>query len=100
MGQNGGAGKSTLVKTISAHYDCEIIDGDMEYKNKNLGELDVAQRANEGIFLSFQNPVEVKGVNNSYFLKTAINEKRKYQGLDELDAMNFFKTYKRRVSKI
>lgn len=98
MGQNG-AGKSTLVKTISAHYDCKIIDGDMEYKNKDLAELDVAQRANEGIFLSFQNPVEVKGVNNSYFLKTAVNEKRKYQGLDELDAMDFLKLTKEELAK-
>lgn len=98
MGQNG-AGKSTLVKTISAHYDCEVTDGKIEYKGKDLLELEVSDRAKEGIFLSFQNPVEVKGVNNSYFLKTAVNEKRKHAGLDELDAMDFLKLTKDELAK-
>ena len=93
MGTNG-AGKSTLVKALSAHYDCTVTNGAITYKKKNLLELDVAQRANEGIFMSFQSPVEVPGVNNSYFLKTAINEKRKYQGLEEIDAMQFLKHVK------
>ena len=64
MGTNG-AGKSTLVKTLSGHYDCVINDGKITYKNKDLLEMDVTQRANEGIFMSFQSPVEVSGVNNS-----------------------------------
>ena len=98
MGQNG-AGKSTLVKTLSAHYDCEVIDGTITYKNKDLDELDVSQRANEGIFLSFQNPVEVPGVNNSYFLRTAVNEKRKYEGKEELDAIEFLKLTKEELGK-
>lgn len=98
MGTNG-AGKSTLVKTISAHYDCIVTEGKITYKNKDLLEMDVAQRANEGIFMSFQTPVEVPGVNNSYFLKTAINEKRAYQGLEELDAMEFLKLVKEETSK-
>lgn len=98
MGQNG-AGKSTLVKTLSAHYDCEVIDGTITYKNKDLDELDVSQRANEGIFLSFQNPVEVPGVNNSYFLRTAVNEKRKYEGKEELDAIEFLKLTKKELGK-
>ncbi|MDY3199832.1 MAG: Fe-S cluster assembly ATPase SufC [Arcobacter sp.] len=98
MGTNG-AGKSTLVKTISAHYDCIVTEGKITYKNKNLLEMDVAQRANEGIFMSFQTPVEVPGVNNSYFLKTAINEKRAYEGLKELDAMEFLKLVKEETSK-
>ncbi len=98
MGQNG-AGKSTLVKTIAAHYDCKVIDGKIDYKNKDLKELDVAQRANEGIFLSFQNPVEVAGVNNSYFLKTAINEKRKYNKEEELTAIEFLKLTKEELAK-
>ena len=98
MGQNG-AGKSTLVKTLSAHYDCEVTDGNINYKDKNLLDLDVAQRANEGIFMSFQNPVEVKGVNNSYFLRTAINEKRKYNNQDELDTMQFLKQTKEELAK-
>ena len=98
MGTNG-AGKSTLVKTLSAHYDCIVTEGKITYKNKDILEMDVAQRANEGIFMSFQTPVEVPGVNNSYFLKTAINEKRAYQGLEELDAMEFLKLTKEETGK-
>jgi len=98
MGING-AGKSTLVKTLSAHYDCEVTGGSITYKKKDLLEMDVAQRANEGIFMSFQNPVEVPGVNNSYFLKTAVNEKRVYQGKEEVDAMEFLKHIKAETSK-
>lgn len=98
MGQNG-AGKSTLVKTLSAHFDCEVVDGKIDYKNKDLLELDVSQRANEGIFMSFQNPIEIPGVNNSYFLKTAVNEKRKYEGKEELDAMDFLKLTKEQLEK-
>ena len=98
MGTNG-AGKSTLVKTLSAHYDCVVTNGAITYKKKNLLDLDVAQRANEGIFMSFQSPIEVPGVNNSYFLKTAINEKRKYNGLEEIDAMEFLKNVKEETNK-
>lgn len=98
MGTNG-AGKSTLVKTLSAHYDCVVTDGKITYKNKDLLELDVAQRANEGIFMSFQTPIEVPGVNNSYFLKTAINQKRKYAELEEIDAMEFLKLVKEETGK-
>lgn len=98
MGING-AGKSTLVKTLSAHYDCVVTEGSVTYKKKDLLELDVNERANEGIFMSFQNPVEVPGVNNSYFLKTALNEKRTYNGEEEIDAMQFLKYIKEETSK-
>ncbi len=98
MGTNG-AGKSTLVKTLSAHYDCVVSEGIITYKNKDLLELDVTQRANEGIFMSFQSPIEVAGVNNSYFLKTAMNAKRAYAGLAEIDAMEFLKITKEEMSK-
>ena len=98
MGTNG-AGKSTLVKTLSGHYDCVVTDGNVTYKNKNLLEMDVATRANEGIFMSFQNPVEVSGVNNSYFLRTALNQKRVYEGLSELDTMEFLKLTKEQTAK-
>ena len=98
MGTNG-AGKSTLVKALSAHYDCIITEGKITYKKKNLLDLDVTQRANEGIFMSFQSPIEVPGVNNSYFLKTAMNEKRKYNGLEEIDAMEFLKQVKEETNK-
>lgn len=98
MGTNG-AGKSTLVKTLSGHYDCVVTDGNVTYKDKNLLEMDVATRANEGIFMSFQNPVEVAGVNNSYFLRTALNQKRVYEGLSELDTMEFLKLTKEQTAK-
>lgn len=98
MGTNG-AGKSTLVKTLSAHYDCIVTEGKVTYKNKDLLEMDVATRANEGIFMSFQSPVEVAGVNNSYFLKTALNEKRVYEGLEPIDAMEFLKLVKEETTK-
>lgn len=93
MGVNG-AGKSTLVKTIANHYDCEVTSGSISYKDKNLLDLDVEQRANEGIFLSFQHPVEVAGVANNYFLKTALNSKREYNDEKPLDAMEFLKLIK------
>ena len=98
MGKNG-TGKSTLVKTISAHSDCEIKSGNIRYKNINLLDLDVSQRSKVGIFLSFQNPIEVPGVNNSYFLKTAVNEKRKYNNLKELNSIEFLKLTKEQLDK-
>ena len=98
MGING-AGKSTLVKTLAAHYDCEVTSGTVSFKGKDLFGLEVDERANEGLFLSFQHPVEVPGVLNNYFLKTAINAKRKYQGEEELDAMEFLKLSKSETSK-
>ena len=98
MGVNG-AGKSTLVKTLSAHYDCEVMGGKVTYKKKDLLDLDVSERANEGIFMSFQNPVEVPGVNNSYFLKTAINEKKAYNKEEQIDAMDFLKLVKEQTAK-
>jgi len=93
MGMNG-AGKSTLVKTIADHYDCEVKAGSITYNNENLLELNVEERANKGIFLSFQHPIEVPGVGNSYFLKTALNAKRKFNEQKELDAMEFMKLVK------
>ena len=98
MGTNG-AGKSTLVKTLSGHYDCIVEEGKITYKNKDLLQMDVTQRANEGIFMSFQSPIEVAGVNNSYFLKTAMNAKRTYTGLPEIDAMEFLKLVKEETGK-
>lgn len=98
MGTNG-AGKSTLVKTLSGHYDCNVTCGEVSFKNKDLLELDVDERANEGLFMSFQNPVEVPGVNNSYFLKTAVNAKKVYENKEEVDAMQFLKYIKEETKK-
>ncbi len=93
MGTNG-AGKSTLVKTLSAHFDCEVTGGEITYKDKNLLEISVSERANDGIFMSFQNPTEIPGVNNMYFLKTALNAKRAYKKLGEMNIAEFLKLIK------
>ena len=98
MGVNG-AGKSTLVKTISGHYDTNITSGTITYNGKDITDLSPDKRANEGIFLSFQSPVEVPGVNNSYFLKTAVNAKKVYNGEKELDYMEFMKILKTKLGQ-
>lgn len=93
MGPNG-AGKSTLSKALVGHYDIEMIDGDITYKGKNINEMEAEERALDGIFLSFQHPVEIPGVNNAYFLRTALNAKRKHEGKEELNAAEFLRLMK------
>jgi Fe-S cluster assembly ATP-binding protein len=90
MGPNG-AGKSTLSKALVGHYDVELTGGDIIYKGKNINEMEPEERALEGIFLSFQHPVEIPGVNNAYFLRTALNAKRKHEGKEELNAAEFLR---------
>jgi Fe-S cluster assembly ATP-binding protein len=93
MGPNG-AGKSTLSKTIVGHYDVEVTQGNILYKGKSITEMEPEERALEGIFLSFQHPVEIPGVNNAYFLRTALNAKRKHEGKEELNAAEFLRLMK------
>jgi len=93
MGPNG-AGKSTLSKAIVGHYDVEVTDGEILYKGKNIVDEEPEERALDGIFLSFQNPVEIPGVNNAYFLRTAVNARRKHLGLPELNAAEFLREMK------
>jgi len=88
MGPNG-SGKSTLAQVLAGHEEYKIDDGKVEYLSKDLLEMDVEERACEGIFLAFQYPVELPGVNNTYFLKSALNAQRKYRGEKEIDAMEF-----------
>jgi len=90
MGPNG-AGKSTLSKALVGHYDVELTGGDIIYKGKNINEMEAEERALEGIFLSFQHPVEIPGVNNAYFLRTALNAKRKHEGKEALNAAEFLR---------
>lgn len=90
MGPNG-SGKSTLALVIAGHEDYVVHDGTVEFLGKNLLELEPEERAREGIFLGFQYPVEIPGVNNAYLLKAAVNAKRKHEGLDEIDAFEFLK---------
>jgi Fe-S cluster assembly ATP-binding protein len=88
MGPNG-SGKSTLAQVLAGHNDYEVDKGEVSYLGKNLLEMDVDERACEGVFLAFQYPVELPGVNNTYFLKSALNAQRKYRGEAEIDAMEF-----------
>ena len=90
MGPNG-SGKSTLSAVLVGNPLYEVTEGEAWFNGKNLLEMTPDARANEGIFLSFQYPVEIPGVSMTNFLKTAINEKRKYQGLPELKAADFLK---------
>jgi len=99
MGPNG-SGKSTLSYVLSGKDKYEIDDGTIEYNEKNLLELDVDERANEGLFLAFQYPMEIPGVQTSFFLKTAINSKRKYLGHSEMDALEFAKLMKSKAEEL
>tara|TARA_B100000925_G_scaffold273921_1_gene239006 strand:- start:2663 stop:3409 length:747 start_codon:yes stop_codon:yes gene_type:complete len=99
MGPNG-SGKSTLSYVLSGKEGYEIDSGSVDFKGKNLLELDVDERSNEGLFLAFQYPMEIPGVQTSFFLKTAINAKRKYQGLEEIDALEFAKLVKSKAEEL
>ena len=99
MGPNG-SGKSTLSYVLSGKDKYEIDDGTIEYNEKNLLELDVDERANEGLFLAFQYPMEIPGVQTSFFLKTAINSNRKYLGHSEMDALEFAKLMKSKAEEL
>ena len=88
MGPNG-SGKSTLAQVLAGHEDYKITEGNVDYLGKDLLEMDVDERACEGIFLAFQYPVELPGVNNTYFLRSALNAQRKHRGEKEIDAMEF-----------
>ncbi len=99
MGPNG-AGKSTLSKTIVGHPDVEVTEGEIIYKDKNIVDMEPEERALEGIFMSFQHPVEIPGVNNAYFLRTALNAKRKHQGLKPLNAAEFLRLLKEKIKEL
>lgn len=88
MGPNG-TGKSTLASVIAGKEEYEVTEGEIIYKGMNLLEMPVEQRAREGIFLSFQYPVEIPGVSMANFMRTAINEIRKYKGLEPMSASEF-----------
>ena len=93
MGPNG-SGKSTLARVLAGHPEYEVIAGEARYEGHDLLDMDPDERAREGVFMAFQYPVEIAGVNNAYFLKAALNAKRKHQGLEELDAMEFMQLIK------
>jgi len=88
MGPNG-SGKSTLSKVIAGHPDYTVSSGAVLFEGKNLLELEPDQRARQGVFLGFQYPVEIPGVNNAEFLRMACNARRKEKGLEEMDPFDF-----------
>jgi Fe-S cluster assembly ATP-binding protein len=97
MGPNG-SGKSTLAQVIAGNEAYEVTDGTVVFEGRNLLELEPEERAREGIFLGFQYPVEIPGVNNAYLLKAAVNARRKHQGLDEIDAFEFLKIVREKMA--
>ena len=88
MGPNG-SGKSTLAQVLAGHPAYEVTDGTVLYQGKDLLDMDPEERAQSGIFLAFQYPVEIPGISNAYFLRAAYNEIRKANGLEEVDSMDF-----------
>src|SRR5687767_9087884 len=93
MGPNG-SGKSTLACVLAGHPEIEVTGGEVQFEGKDLLDMDPDERAREGVFMAFQYPVEIAGVNNAYFLKAALNAKRKHHGEPELDAMEFLQLIK------
>ena len=96
MGPNG-SGKSTLASVLAGRDEYEVTAGTVTYDGKDLLDLEPEERAREGVFLAFQYPVEIPGVNNAYLLKAALNEHRKHRGEAELDAMEFMAFVKERM---
>ena len=96
MGPNG-SGKSTLASVIVGRDDYEVTEGTVVYDGKDLLEMEPEERARHGVFLAFQYPVEIPGVNNAYLLKAALNEVRKHRGESEFDAMEFMTFVKERM---
>ncbi|MDP4213229.1 MAG: Fe-S cluster assembly ATPase SufC [Bacteroidota bacterium] len=97
MGPNG-SGKSTLANVLAGRTDYEVSRGTVEFLGKDLLDLAPEKRAGEGLFLAFQYPVEIPGLNTINFIKTAVNEVRKYRGLEPLDAVSFLKLMKEKMA--
>lgn len=96
MGPNG-SGKSTLAAVLAGRDEYEVTAGSVTWAGRDLLEMEPEERAREGIFLAFQYPVEIPGVNNAYLLKAALNEVRKHRGQPELDAIDFMALVKERM---
>ncbi len=96
MGPNG-SGKSTLAQVLSRHPAYEVTDGEVLYNGKDLLAMKPEEAACEGVFLAFQYPVEIPGISNTYFLRSALNAIRKYRGEDEMDAMDFLPMFREKL---
>ena len=99
MGPNG-SGKSTLAQVLAGHPAYEVTEGSILFEGQDLLESAPEERAAAGIFLAFQYPVEIPGVSNAYFLRAAYNEKRKRQGLDEIDPIDFMDLMEEKLSLV
>ena len=99
MGPNG-SGKSTFAGVLAGRSEYVVTAGDVTFLGGDLLELSPEDRAREGIFLAFQYPVEIPGVNNTYFLKAALNAIRKHRGEEELDAMEFLALVRQKVKSL
>jgi Fe-S cluster assembly ATP-binding protein len=99
MGPNG-SGKSTLAQVLAGHPAYEVTKGSVTYDGRNLLEMDPEVRAQEGIFLAFQYPVEIPGVTNAYFLRSAYNEIRKAKGLEDLDPLEFLDLMEEKIKLV
>jgi Fe-S cluster assembly ATP-binding protein len=99
MGPNG-SGKSTLAQVLAGHPAYQVTAGSVRYEGKDLLELDPEERAREGVFLAFQYPIEIKGITNSYFLRSAVNALRKHRGQPELDAMDVLQLLEDKIKAI
>lgn len=97
MGPNG-SGKSTLASVLAGREDYEVTDGSVTFSGKDLLDLAPEKRAGEGLFLAFQYPVEIPGLSTTNFIKTAVNEVRKYRGQEPLDAVGFLKLMKDKMA--
>jgi Fe-S cluster assembly ATP-binding protein len=96
MGPNG-SGKSTLAQVLARRESYDVTDGEILYKGKDLLAMKPEDAACEGIFMAFQYPVEIPGISNAYFLRSALNAIRKYRGEDELDAMDFLPMFREKL---
>ena len=99
MGPNG-SGKSTLASVLAGREEYEVTDGEIVYEGQNLLDLDAETRAREGLFLAFQYPVEIPGVSNTYFLRTALNAILSHRGEEEIDAMDFLALVRDKVQLV
>jgi Fe-S cluster assembly ATP-binding protein len=99
MGPNG-SGKSTLARVLAGHPEYEVTEGEVLYQGQDLLAMDPETRARAGVFMAFQYPVEIPGVNNAYFLKAALNALRKHRGEEELDAMDFLALVRDRIRQL
>jgi Fe-S cluster assembly ATP-binding protein len=99
MGPNG-SGKSTLAQVIAGKDDYEVTDGEVLFKGEDLLDMDPDERANSGVFLAFQYPVEIPGVSAMQFLKAAVNSKREFNGEDELDAAAMLRHFREQAQRV